>query len=218
MCGRFDLNAPLSELLDWFGGLPPAELDPRYNVAPSQEVTAIRWTDLGKRTWCRLRWGLIPHWAKDEKIGYKMINARAETIAEKPAYRGPFAHSRCLIPATGFYEWKATNGTHKQPYRIMLRSQEPFAFAALWSTWHDVQSCSIVTTRPNELVAEIHDRMPVILPPDLYDTWLDPQQGRDTLQQLLKPYPAAKMEAYPVSTLVNSPRNDTPECIVPVET
>jgi len=215
MCGRFDLNAPLSELHDWFGGIPLADLDTCYNVSPSQNVTAIRSTDLGKRTWCRLRWGLVPHWAKSEKINY--INAKAETIAEKRSFSGPFVHSRCLVLATGFYEWKTTAGS-KQPYRITLKSQEPFAFAGIWSTWGNVESCLIITTEPNELVAKIHDRMPVILQRDLYDAWLGPEQDQGKLQTMLKPYAAAKMESYRVSTLVNNTRNDVPECILPINT
>jgi putative SOS response-associated peptidase YedK len=165
----------------------------------------------------QMRWGLIPFWAKDIKIGYKMINARAETIDEKPAYKHPFQKQRCLILADGFYEWKK-QGKEKQPYRFKLKNGEPFAFAGLWDRWETLYSCTIITTKPNNLTKEVHDRMPVILPKDTYDLWLNPNMTEtDYLKSLLVPYPEEEMVAYPVSTLVNSPKNDIPSVMEPIQ-
>src|SRR5690606_7874863 len=159
-----------------------------YNVAPSQDVLVIG-LRLGARAAALHRWGLIPSWAKDPSIGYKMINARAETVHERPAYRGPFRSRRCLIPADGLYEWKR-EGKRKQPYRFLMKDEKPFAFAGLWDEWRGpdgqtIRSCTIITTEPNELLATVHDRMPVILPPDAYDEWLDPRTKPDRLRALL---------------------------------
>jgi putative SOS response-associated peptidase YedK len=165
-----------------------------------------------------LQWGLIPSWADDPKIVNRMINARAESVATKPAFRNPFKSRRCLIPADGFYEWQKTGGKTKQPYHLGMADGRPFAFAGLWEHWRRggeaIDSCTIITTEPNELAATVHDRMPVILPEDAYDRWLDPKlDDPDELQSLLVPFPAKRMKAWPVSTLVNNPRNETPECV-----
>jgi len=165
-----------------------------------------------------LRWGLVPSWAQDDKIGYKMINARAETLRQKPVFRRLFERKRCMIPADGFFEWKQMDG-RKQPMRITMRDGEPFAFAGLFDTWtapdgQKLHTCTIITTRPNEVVADIHDRMPVILRPEDEDLWLDREKyDPDLLQSLLVPFDPGQMRAYPVSTIVGSPKNDFPECI-----
>ena len=219
MCGRYTLKTPVEELAEEFGfEASSVELPPNYNVAPTQEVAAVLEED-GKRRLELLRWGLIPSWADDPSIGSRMINARSETAPEKPSFRRAFRERRCLIPADGFYEWQRTNGA-KQPYYIRMKEGRPFAFAGLWESWKDdggpeIRSCTILTTKPNALAAEIHDRMPVILPAGSYDAWLDPETGRDELYGLLAPYPEDEMEAYPVSRLVNSPQNNDPRCIEP---
>ncbi len=225
MCGRFALISDTEQLVAQFGiapdsvaQMPPAV--PRYNIAPTQPVTAVRLDDQGQRELTFFRWGLIPSWSKDPSIGSRMINARAETVAEKPSFRTAFKRRRCIIPADGFYEWqKRDNG--KQPMYIHATDERPFALAGLWEMWSDpdgsmLQTCTILTTQPNEMMAQIHNRMPVILEPEDYDMWLDPGDNPEQALHLLRPYPAAKMDAYPVSTTVNSPRNDTPECIEPV--
>ena len=219
MCGRYTLKTPVEELAEEFGfEASSVELPPNYNVAPTQEVAAIL-EEGGKRRLELLRWGLIPSWADDPSIGSRMINARSETAPEKPSFRRAFRERRCLIPADGFYEWQRTNGA-KQPYYIRMKEGRPFAFAGLWESWKDnggpeIRSCTILTTKPNALAAEIHDRMPVILPAGSYDAWLDPETGRDELYGLLAPYPEDEMEAYPVSRFVNSPQNNDPRCIEP---
>jgi len=220
MCGRYaltDLKALLKENRFQLEIFPP-NLSPRYNIAPSQPVPAI--LNQAPRALQLLRWGLIPSWAKDPAIGYRMINARAETIADKPAFRRPLQRQRCLIPADGFFEWQRL-GARKVPHWITLTSGEVFAFAGLWDSWTDpttktaVASCTIITTTPNELLASIHDRMPVILPRECEAMWLS--EGLTPVQAcaLLKPYPATQMSASPVSTLVNSPTNDTPKVLTP---
>jgi putative SOS response-associated peptidase YedK len=197
-----------------------ADLLPRYNVSPSQSVAAIRHAD-GRRTLARLRWGLIPSWAKDPKIDYQCINARAETVATKPAFRSAFKRRRCLIPADGFLEWQKLSAKKKQPYHIRLRDESVFTFAGLWECWHPpegepVETCTIVTTEANDLVRPLHDRMPVILDGGDRDAWLAPDAEAVLLQPLLRPFPAELMEAVAVSTLVNSPKNDLPECLEPL--
>jgi len=169
-----------------------------------------------------VRWGLVPSWAKDEKMGARMINARGETVAEKPSFRAAVKTRRCLIPADGFYEW-ARKGERKQPHFIHFADGRTFAFAGLWERWHGggeppLETCTIITTTPNELTATLHDRMPVILPPVRFDEWLTPEPlAGQRLEKLLAPHPAEGMEAYRVSTYVNSPRNDGPECIARVD-
>ncbi|MDD5493761.1 MAG: SOS response-associated peptidase [Dehalococcoidia bacterium] len=219
MCGRFALYSDPFTLAKQFKAEALPELRPRYNVAPSQNIPIVR-EEGEKRRFALARWGLIPHWAKDAKIGYKMINARAETVAEKPAFRNAFKHRRCLIPADGYYEWQAIAGTKtKQPWFMVLKDREPMAFAGLWEQWRspegeELESCSIIVTEANEIMRPIHDRMPVILAPGDWDAWLEPDaQDTQALQALLKPYPAEGMAAWPVSTKVNSPRNDLVECV-----
>lgn len=223
MCGRFNLRTPTHQLVEIFDLVrvpDAADLAPRYNIAPTQPVAAIRQTDLGREL-ALLRWGLIPPWADDPKIGNRMINARAETVATKPAFRSAFRERRCLIPADGFYEWKRLDSRRKQPYCIATDDGSPLALAGLWERWRrggeSIESCTILTTEANELLAEMHDRMPVVLPRDAWDRWLDPD-GRDVdeLQSLLVPFPAVQMRAWPVSPLVNNPRHEEPGCIEPL--
>jgi putative SOS response-associated peptidase YedK len=219
MCGRYTLATPVERLAEEFGfDGSSVELSPNYNVAPTQGVAAILAENGGRRLEV-LRWGLIPPWADDPQIGSRMINARAETAPEKPSFRRAFRERRCLIPADGFYEWQRANGG-KQPYYIHMKEARPFAFAGLWESWKEeggpeIRSCTILTTKPNALAGEIHDRMPVILPTGSYDVWLDPEAEKDELYGLLAPYPEDEMEAYPVSRFVNSPQNNDPRCIEP---
>lgn len=227
MCGRFALMTSTEALAQQFefalsaadlATMPPSV--PRYNIAPTQPVAAVRLGEDGKRAFTFFHWGLIPSWAKDIKIGSRMINARSETVTEKPSFRTAFKRRRCLIPADGFYEWQK-QGNGKQPMFIRSTEERPFALAGLWEVWRDpdgsaLQSCTILTTAPNELMASIHNRMPVIVEPEDYDLWLNPEPHPEQGLHLLRPYPAAKMTAYPVSTVVNNPRNDTPECIQPI--
>ncbi|MDY0167321.1 MAG: SOS response-associated peptidase [Thermoguttaceae bacterium] len=225
MCGRFTLRAPASVIAEHFdlpGELPP--LAPRYNIAPTQPVPVVRLDSHAtplRREMAALHWGLIPHWAKDASIGSRMINARADTVAEKPAYKAALRRRRCLLPADGFYEWHSEGG-RKQPYFFSLQGDGLFAFAGLWERWEGpdhtcIESCTLLTTEPNPLVRPIHNRMPVLLPQDAYDLWLDPaEQDPGRLLPLLCPYPAGPMRARAVSTVVNSPRNDSPDCIAPV--
>lgn len=227
MCGRFTLMADAETLRQAFELDSAPDLTPRYNVAPTQPVAGViaASAEAGsdkKRALEIFRWGLIPSWAKDPAIGNRMINARAETLAEKPAFRAALKRRRCLILADGFYEWKA-EGRKKTPIFIQLKDGDPFAFAGLWEVWQSpegdlIKSCTLITTTPNALMEKIHDRMPVILPPPAYDTWLAPGElPAAKLDSLLKPFAASKMKAAAVSTLVNNPANDLPECIVPVK-
>ena len=217
MCGRYVRSSLPEVFAARLGARGELDLRPSYNVAPSQPALIARTDPNGRRELAAVRWGLIPFWAKDPKIGYKMINARAETVATKPAYRQAFRRRRCLIAADGFYEWQATEGG-KQPFLIRLKDGEPFAFAGLWERWEGegrvIESCSIIVTEANERLREIHDRMPVILAPEVYDQWLKGESANVTaLESLLRAYPAKLMDAYPVSRAVNSPRNDGPELI-----
>jgi putative SOS response-associated peptidase YedK len=192
------------------------EVGPRYNIAPTQTVIVV--ADDGTRHLTQMRWGLIPSWAKDPAIGNRMINARAETVATKPAFRVALRKRRCLIPADGFYEWHPI-GRRKQPIYISLKSREPFSFAGLWEAWtapdgQEIKTCTIITCEANEVLKPIHDRMPVILTPEAETVWLDPTiQDPERLLPLLVPYPADEIEAYPVSTTVNNPAHDIPQCI-----
>ena len=216
MCGRYTLTIDIKTVAEKFG--VPAALDtsPRYNIAPTQEVVSVMRN--GASHLARLRWGLIPSWAKDESIGSRMINARAETLTEKPSFKGLLRSKRCLIVADGFYEWKQENGS-KIPMYMTLKSGEPFAFAGLWDLWKSpdgehIRSCTIITTEPNDLVAPIHNRMPAILLPGAYADWLDPDmRDEQALSHWLAPYPAEEMTARPVSRLVNDPKRDSPELI-----
>lgn len=218
MCGRYSISVDAEELweeLDLEGD--PPDLHPRYNVAPTQDVPAV--LDREPRRLVMVRWGLVPFWAKDRAIGNRLINARAETIADKPAFRRAFERRRCLVPADGFFEWKRS-GKRKVPVWIHLRSRRPFTFAGLWEVWHGpdaerLLSCTIVTTDPSPSIAGIHDRMPVILPPEARAAWLDRDASPDDLRALLRPYADDELEHWEVSTLVNGPGNDDPECIRP---
>jgi putative SOS response-associated peptidase YedK len=222
MCGRFSLGASATQLIELFSLTEAPAWGPRYNIAPTQEVLVIlKSPEHPNRQVRRRRWGLIPSWAKDRGIGNQLINAQAETAATKPAFRVAFRKRRCLILADGFYEWKK-EGRQKQPFHIRLRDGRPFGFAGLWEHWEGgeaaaIDSCTILTTIPNDLLRPLHHRMAVILAPEDYDLWLDPAiQEVDRLQPLLRPYPAEAMTAYPVSTRVNSPANDQPECVEPI--
>lgn len=234
MCGRFTNQITWRELVELYRihDQPALNLRPRYNVAPSQDIPIVRLVEEREdapkdaegderepeREIAIARWGLVPFWAKDLKVGYKMINAKAETVDEKPAFRAAFKARRCLIPADGFYEWKKLDAKTKQPYRLCLPGQKPFAFAGLWEHNRDldVTSCTIVTTDANEVTAPIHDRMPVILPPETWAAWLSPETPPADAKALLKPYEGA-MIAYPVDKAVGSPKNDGPELIEEVE-
>jgi putative SOS response-associated peptidase YedK len=221
MCGRFTLTVDPAEIADTFGSYEfPSQFAPRFNIAPTQPVLAIPNDAKNKADF--FIWGLIPSWSKDPAIGNKLINARGETLAEKPSFRGSFKYKRCLILADGFFEWKSQAGSKlKTPHFIHMKDRKPFAIAGLWDEWHSpdgdtVRSCTIITTDPNELMSTLHNRMPVILHPKDYDLWLDPTpQTPDKLTHLIKPFPTENMSAYPVSTLVNKPGNDRPECVVP---
>jgi len=217
MCGRFTLSQPAEAIASTFQVTTVPELAPRYNIAPTQLVPTIL-SEGDCRQFQMLRWGLIPSWAKDASMGAKLINARAETVAEKPAFRSAFRRRRCLVVADGFYEWQPQKGK-KQPFYFRLQDGQPFAFAGLWETWQapegeKIDSCTLLTTTANSLLRSVHDRMPVILKPEDYNQWLDPQiQEPEQLEPLLQPYSPEAMVAYPVSTKVNNPTNDSPECI-----
>ncbi len=221
MCGRFSLGASATILAQQFNLADLSAWSPRYNIAPTQEVLAVvRRHDASERQARLLRWGLIPMWAEGPAVGSRMINARAETVATKPAFRRAFRERRCLVLADGFYEWQRRDG-RKQPYYIRLHDGRSFAFAGLWERWvrpdgQPLDSCTIITTVANDFIRPLHVRMPVMLSPAEYDVWLDPShQKAEPLQPLLRPYPPEEMEAYPVSTQVNNPANDTPDCIEP---
>ena len=221
MCGRFSLGGTvrvgqLFDLPNW------PETPPRYNIAPGQDVPAvIRNRETAARESRLFRWGLVPFWAKDPTIGNRLINARAETVAAKPAFRRPLRERRCLILADGFYEWEQC-GRRKQPWYIRMRDSRPFAFAGLWDRWQlasdePIETCAIVTTEPNEVIGRVHNRMPAILSPEAYGLWLDPTfQDVEGVQAVLRPFPAEEMVAFPVGTQVNSPVHDSPDLIVPL--
>lgn len=215
MCGRFALTATPDEIATAFGlqNVPP--FPPRYNIAPSQPIAVIRQLQHQLREFRLMQWGLIPSWAKDPSIGNNLINARCETAHEKPSFRSAIKYRRCLIPASGFYEWQKVDKSTKQPY--YFRMPQPFAFAGLWESWHDIETCIILTTQPNEVVAPVHQRMPVIISPDNYKVWLDFDiQTPSHLFHLFDPDLVQGLSALPVSTLVNSPTVDRPECIEPM--
>ena len=222
MCGRFTLAVDADELEAEFAAVRfPAAFARRYNVSPSQPVLVI--PNDGKAAADLYVWGLIPSWSKDPSMGNRLINARGETLAERPAFRGAYKYKRCLVLADGYYEWMATPGTKvKVPHYIQISDGRPFGFAGLWSEWRsadgsEVRSCTIVTTTPNSLLAKIHNRMPVILSREDREKWLDPApKSSEDLGDLIKPYPAELMRAFPVSTLVNNPANDRSDCIAPV--
>jgi len=222
MCGRFTLTSPVSRLVEFFALLEPdVHLEPRYNIAPAQSVACIRRID-GFRNLSLMRWGLLPFFARHINEGARMINARSESVATKPAFRRAFESQRCIVPADGFFEWKK-QGSDKQPFLIRLRSAEPFAFAGLWDRWTNpeddgvIESFTILTTTPNALMEPVHDRMPVILPEETIDAWLSDSASADDLQDLLRPFDPTRMEAFPVARSVGNVRNDTPDCLAPID-
>ena len=248
MCGRYTIRL-LQPIVDMFGVALPDDFPTRYNVAPTEDVPVVRAAPApgasggaDARAGMRLdllHWGLVPSWADDPSVGNRMINARAETAATRPAFRDAMRRRRCLVPADGFYEWKklddadssgrggataaanprgkAHKAPRKQPYLFRMKNDRPFAFAGLWDTWwrdgEKLESFTILTTSPNELVAPVHDRMPVIIVPEDYARWLDPERNATDVQDLLRPYAAGEMEAIPVSKHVNTPANDDPRCV-----
>jgi putative SOS response-associated peptidase YedK len=224
MCGRFTLTADPADLQSVFNWVDfgSAQFTPRYNIAPTQPIAVV--TNSGTNQLNFFTWGLVPFWAKDPSISSRMINARAETLAEKASFKNAFKRRRCLVLGDGFYEWKKIPGEKtKQPIYIHLKGGKPFAFAGLWEEWNSsdgsqILSATIITTEPNELIKPIHNRMPVILPESKYRQWLQP--GEVNIQEfgaLLQPYDAHQMETYPVSRFVNNPQNDTVTCINPLE-
>lgn len=224
MCGRFTLFADFNEIIDRFAieaAIEEELYEPSYNIAPSHSVLTVI-NDGTKNRLGFLRWGLIPAWAKDEKIGYKLINARAETIAEKPSFRDSYKKRRCIVIADSFYEWKRYEDKSKTPMRIKLKTENLFAMAGLWERWKSPQgklvyTCTVITTTPNKLMKNIHDRMPVILKPEDEKVWLNPEiTDYQQLNHLLKPLPEELMEAVEVSSLVNSPKNNSPNLIQPI--
>lgn len=224
MCGRFTLRTPASELVEIFELVRSPELEPRYNIAPGQPIGIVRpGAETFAREWALVRWGLVPSWAKDDKIGYRMINARGETAAEKPSFRAAFKRRRCLIPADGFFEWQRTSSKKKQPYFIGLEDQRPLAFAGLWESWTspdggELETATIITTESNSLIAPLHDRMPVILAPDEYGVWLDHEiESKELLTGLLDPYASEAMQLFAVDTYVNNARHEGPACVQPID-
>jgi len=220
MCGRFALAATGEEVAAHYELPEVPFVAPRYNIAPTQPVAAVRLGGAGEREFTHFQWGLIPSWSKEPSIGSRMINARAETAAEKPAFRAAFRRRRCLLPATGFYEWQATGG-RKQPMYIHAAGGGLVSLAGLWEVWQSpdgglLETCAILTTTPNALMESIHNRMPVILEPLDYDMWLHPDTPVDQLHHLLRPFDAAALDAYPVGTGVNRPQNDSAELIAPL--
>jgi putative SOS response-associated peptidase YedK len=224
MCGRYRLTRAQKYLEEHFDACGEVEVLPRYNIAPSQPVVTIR-QDAREpvRNLSTMRWGLVPSWAKDTSMAFKTINARAETVSATASFREPFKAQRCLIPADGFYEWQR-NGKTKQPYCFEVIDGELFAFAGLWDRWRNpqgdvIESCTILTTTPNSLLADVHDRMPVILRPDDYDLWLDPAlRDAGSLSAMLRPFDAALMHRYPVGSRVNNVQNDDADCAKPLDT
>ena len=219
MCGRFILISPGRVLAAQFELQHEPELTPRYNVAPTQQVPIIKIETSGGRQLEMLKWGLLPFWTKDASISTRLINARSETLSDKPAFRAAFKSRRCLIPSNGFYEWMKEKGK-KQPYLFKLTDGSLFAFAGLWERWESkdgvgIESCTIITTDANELVQPLHDRMPVILKNKDYALWLNPMAKWELLQPLLIPYSSEEMNSYPVSPKVNKATYDSPEGIEP---
>jgi len=221
MCGRITQNLTSDEIAELFGAEDQAQTPGgRFNVAPTERILGVVEND-EQRIVTTYRWGLIPPWAESVKIGVQMINARAETVTEKPAFRTAFRKSRCIIPVGAFYEWQRT-GPVKVPHAVVRQDGRPLSLAGLWTIWRDpasderIRSCAIITTAANESMSSIHDRMPVILPESAWDEWLDPKNSDvPALQSLLHPLDADLLRVYPVSSLVNSVRNDTEELLVP---
>lgn len=222
MCGRYFLTHPGDVLTAELGLESAVTVEARFNIAPTQQVPIVRRSARGGRELVLARWGLVPFWAKDPAIGNRLINARAESLGEKPSFRDAFRKHRCLIPASGFYEWQKKDGG-KQPWVLRRPDGGPMTFAGLWSRWRDratgdeLESCAIVTTAPNEVAAAVHDRMPVILDEPARALWLDPEAepARD-LPAILAPSPPEELEAFPISLRVNNPRNDDAACLEPL--
>ena len=203
MCGRFALDISPAKLAERFNLSGEVSLAPSWNIAPSSRICSITADESEARHLNLMKWGLIPSWAKDETIGNKLSNARGETVHEKPSFRSAFKSHRCIIPASGFYEWKTENGV-KQPWYMSLKSGEPMAFAGLWERWNDIETCCIITTAANSLMEPIHDRMPVILTPDQFETWLSPNvKQADLLLSMVRPHDSESMQAWPVSSELN---------------
>ena len=224
MCGRFTLRTPAETMSALFDGLRFPKLTPRYNICPTQRVKCVRQSSSAKNEVVDLRWGLMPFWAKDLKVGARMINARSETVATKPSFRAAFKSRRCLVLADGFYEWKK-QGTQRQPYYISRRDDQPFCLAGLWETWTDksvdnsqpIETCTVLTTEAKGIMRPLHDRMPVILPKNQFDFWLDIEfSDVEQLGKLLVPWAKDDLQTFPVDKMVNKPTNDAPECIVPL--
>lgn len=222
LCGRFSLAISPEKLAELFKTINFLDFPQRFNIAPTQPVVGIRAAENHDRFGEMFRWGLVPFWAKDLKIGQRLTNARAETLKEKPSFRGAYKYRRCLIPSSGFYEWK-TIDRQKQPFYIRLRDRSPMAMAGLYEIWthpegSEIRTATIITTRANDMMAPLHHRMPVLLDSGDYDRWLDPSnQTSKGLDPLLKPYPSEKMEAYRVSAYVSRTGQEGPRCIAPVE-
>jgi len=222
MCGRINLHLSPAELAAVFDLFREPDWAPRYNLGPMQPILAIRETPAGRAA-DRVQWGLVPGWASDPKIGSQMFNARAETVATKPAFRSSFRKRRCLVPASGFYEWQKLDAKTRQPWNIFRADGTPLALAGLWEHWTApdgsvLESCTVITTTANSFMAELHDRMPVILEPSLWSLWLTPGDiDTSALTELLIPCPDDLLERVPVSTLVNNVRNESPECITPID-
>lgn len=223
MCGRFALKAPTEGLAEPFGLDSAPALEARYNIAPGTLILAVRQNpERPARELVPLHWGLVPFWSKDKKIGQKLINARSETVHEKPSFKGPFRHKRCLVPADFYYEWQKKEDGKKQPWVFRMKDEKTFAIAGLWEHWEGsggevVESCTLLTTEANDVAKPIHHRMPVILSPEAFGSWLDPsKQSTKEMRALLTPFSASKMEAWPVSSRVNSPRFDEPGCLEPI--
>ncbi|MBE9193120.1 SOS response-associated peptidase [Gloeocapsopsis crepidinum LEGE 06123] len=217
MCGRYTLTQSAEAIAAAFGLDAVSEMEPRYNIAPTQSVPVVLYSAKKQRQLKLMRWGLIPSWAEDASIGSRLINARSETVSEKPSFRAAFRQRRCLVVADGFYEWQRQEHK-KQPYYFHLQNKQPFGFAGLWEHWQspegeNIETCTILTTEANELMRPIHNRMPVILNSQDYALWLDITAQQTELQHLFHPYSSQAMNSYPVSTLVNKPTNNSAECI-----
>ncbi|HEV2160910.1 MAG TPA: SOS response-associated peptidase [Stellaceae bacterium] len=224
MCGRYKLTVPFREIVRLYNLTNSVNLPARYNIAPTQDVLAVIYdAETKQRRGEMMRWGLVPRWAKDVKIGYHLINAKAETVAEKPAYREAFKTRRCIIPADAFYEWQETGQSLKQPYAIVMKDRSIFGFAGLWENWIDkasgevIRSCTIITTEPNALLAPIHNRMPAILAPENYAKWLGRMPATvNQLRAMLRPYPAREMEAFKIGPRIGNVKNDDASLVEPV--
>ena len=224
MCGRFTLRTPVAELAEIFEAAARPDLAARYNIAPGQDILVARAAAGGDggREFAMLRWGLVPHWAKDPAMAARLINARAETVAEKPSFRDSYRRRRCLVPADGFYEWRKRPDGATQPYHLHLNDDAPFAIAGLWDSWRApdgdaLETCALITTEANRILEPIHHRMPVILPRDAYQSWLDEHSSPDMLEALLRPYGPDDLEAVSVSPRVNNAGHDDASCLDEVE-